>query len=153
MDETLEDDIHIARSTHVVDSPNSTCTARNFNGVCRYKPGVVPRSVREELLDLSLSSYWETLSAHLIIDVSDRTRGQSNHRCYYYLLNEPNSDFRSRSSSRVGSHTKSSHIWQYKQPFLDSTSGCVRQKQFCTRSESYIFDAQSWLRVLGYFVL
>lgn len=145
MDETLKNDIHIARSTHVVDAPNSTCTARNFNGICRYEPGVIPRSVREELLDFSLSSYWETLLAHLIMDLFDRTKGQSNNICYHHLLNEPNSDFRSLSSSRVGSHTKSSHIWQYKQPFLDSTSGHVRQEQFCARHESYRFDAQSWL--------
>lgn len=41
------------------------------------------------------------------------------------LGNVPVPIFRIRISSNVGSHTKSSHIWQYTDPVLDSTSNSV----------------------------
>ena len=41
---------------------------------------------------------------------------------FYVLENDPVPIFRTRSSSKVGSHTISSHIWQYNAPLLESTS-------------------------------
>jgi hypothetical protein len=56
MNEALEDDIHVAGGTHVIDSSNTTCTAWNIDCVCGDESGIVPRGIREELLDLSFPS-------------------------------------------------------------------------------------------------
>ena len=46
---------------------------------------------------------------------------------------EPVPIFRIRNSSRVGSHTKSSHIWQKRPPVLDSTSKQVSYTLHCLK--------------------
>ena len=50
-----------------------------------------------------------------------------NDECWVLRLleNDPVPSLRILKSSSVGSHTKSSHIWQYTAPALDSTSRVV----------------------------
>lgn len=62
---------------------------------------------------------------------SENRRHDSVHGCHDILENVPVPILRTLRSSNVGSQTKSSHIWQYNDPLLESTSSTfVRQQEY-----------------------
>lgn len=115
--EALQDDIHIAGSAHIVDATNTARTAWCFDSMSGDESGVFLGGIGEEIIVFSLSAYSRSQLAD-DIHVGDGC----SMAALDLLTNEPVLSFRNLNSSRVGSQTKSSHIWQNKLPVLDSTS-------------------------------
>lgn len=108
VDEALKDDVLVASGAGIVDASQAIGTTWRRNGVGADDLGIFLDGFCKEFIVLSLArcvvGQLEMSHAEQI-SMDKRKRG-------YTLENVPESIFLFRRSSRVGSQTKSSHIWQ-----------------------------------------
>lgn len=130
MDEALEDDVLVASGAGVVDAPEAIGSTWSRNGIGTDNLWVFFDGFCKKFIILSFASCAVLVGRMArAAEYKERLRrhGRLMCRCQRnrerILENVPESIFLFLRSSRVGSQTKSSHIWQYREPVLDSTTG------------------------------